>query len=176
MDKCSRPTLPFDQYGLNAFGTAWTSLALGESPALGEYQVTFWTQQRRQRIGTAKLFRIEEYKLPEFEVAVSVAEDAAGHTKAFTLGETVEAKIKASYYFGGPVAGANVEVLVYQKPFYHRWSPPRDYPWLYEQQRQHHYWGGNGSVIKRETLKTDDERCRGGSRWRPTTPTGGSPA
>ena len=46
---------------------------------------------------------------------------------------------------------------MYQKPFHHRWSAPRDYPWLYQDQRGFGYYGGHGSVVKRETLKTDDE-------------------
>ena len=31
--------------------------------------------------------------------------------------------IQADYYFGGPVANASVEVVVYQNPFYHYWYP-----------------------------------------------------
>ena len=143
---------------LNAFGTAWAELVLGESLALGEYQVTFSTTRRSHTIGSATLFRLEEYKLPEFEVLVSMPRDDAGRTRAFRVGDTVQAEIQASYFFGGPVAGANVEVLVYQKPFYHRWSPPRDYPWLYgdRQGSRQSWWGGPGQIIKRETLTTDD--------------------
>ncbi|MCH8886334.1 MAG: hypothetical protein IIC13_07070 [SAR324 cluster bacterium] len=130
----------------------------GESLALGEYQVTFSTTRRSHTIGSATLFRLEEYKLPEFEVLVSMPRDDAGRTRAFRVGDTVQAEIQASYFFGGPVAGANVEVLVYQKPFYHRWSPPRDYPWLYgdRQGSRQSWWGGPGQIIKRETLTTDD--------------------
>ncbi|MHC4413970.1 MAG: alpha-2-macroglobulin family protein [Planctomycetota bacterium] len=140
---------------LNAFGSAWGELSLSESAALGEYQVSFWTKGRRRGIGSATLFRLEEYKLPEFEVSVQTPADAQGRKKAFRLGETVEVTIDANYYFGGPVASANVEVLVYQKPFYHSWMPPRDYPWYYGQRQHHSYWGGPGQIIKRDMLKTD---------------------
>ncbi|MHC4209360.1 MAG: alpha-2-macroglobulin family protein [Planctomycetota bacterium] len=140
---------------LNAFGSAWSDLELGEALALGEYQVTFRTKTDNARIGSATLFRLEEYKLPEFEVAVATPTDDAGQTKAFRLGETVEVDIEATYYFGGPVANANVEVLVYQKPFYHGWMPPREYPWCYSDRANRGWWGGPGQVIKQETLKTD---------------------
>jgi uncharacterized protein YfaS (alpha-2-macroglobulin family)/tetratricopeptide (TPR) repeat protein len=140
---------------LNAFGSAWGELELGESMALGEYQMSFWTKGRRQGIGSSTLFRLEEYKLPEFEVAVSTPTDDAGRKMAYRLGETVEVSIEASYYFGGPVANATAEVLVYQKPFYHWWMPPREYPWCYGERQHPGYWGGPGQIIKRETLKTD---------------------
>src|SRR6185503_7173689 len=56
------------------------------------------------------------------------------------------------------VSDASVEVVVYQNPFYHYWFPRRDYPWYYDDmisQRWRGYYGGQGSVVKRETLKTD---------------------
>jgi uncharacterized protein YfaS (alpha-2-macroglobulin family)/tetratricopeptide (TPR) repeat protein len=156
---------------LNAFGSAWSDLELGESLALGEYQVAFHTKSGNVRIGSAMLFRLEEYKLPEFEVAVSTPTDDSGRNKAFRLGETVEVDIEATYYFGGPVANANVELLVYQKPFYHWWMPPREYPWCYGDRPGRGWWGGPGQVIKQETLKTD-----GGGRavLAFETPVGGS--
>ncbi len=142
---------------LNSFGSAWGSLELAEALPLGEYNIQFWDQGRRNSIGSAKLFRLEEYKLPEFKVSVQTPEDN-GRKKAFRLGEKVEVNIQADYYFGGPVGNASVEVVVYQNPFYHYWYPHHDYAWYYddlEQQRMRGYYGGQGSVVKRETIKTD---------------------
>jgi alpha-2-macroglobulin len=142
---------------LNNFGSAWGSLDLGEQLPLGEYTIQFWDEGRKNGIGNAKLFRLEEYKLPEFKVAVQTPEDN-GRKKAFRLGEKVEVNIQADYYFGGPVSNASVEVVVYQNPFYHYWYPYRDYGWYYddlEQQRMRGYYGGQGQIIKRETIKTD---------------------
>jgi alpha-2-macroglobulin len=141
---------------LNEFGSAWGSLDLTEQLPLGEYHIEFWDQGRKNEIGSATLFRLEEYKLPEFKVAVKTPEED-GKKKSFRLGEKVQVNIQADYYFGGPVANATVEVLVHQNPFYHYWYPHRDYPWYYddfEQQRWRSYYGG-GQVIKRETIKTD---------------------
>jgi alpha-2-macroglobulin len=141
---------------LNAFGSSWGSLELGEQLPLGEYSITFWEGGYKQQIGSAKLFRLEEYKLPEFKVEVKTPEQD-GKKKAFRVGEKVEVEIQADYYFGGPVTNASVEVVVYQLPFYHYWYRPREYAWYYddmEQQRQN-YYGGQGSVVKRETIKTD---------------------
>jgi uncharacterized protein YfaS (alpha-2-macroglobulin family)/tetratricopeptide (TPR) repeat protein len=141
---------------LNAFGSAWGSFELGEQLPLGEYSIQFWEEGYKQQIGSAKLFRLEEYKLPEFKVEVKTPEQD-GKKKAFRVGEKVEVEVQADYYFGGPVTNASVEVVVYQLPFYHYWYPYREYPWYYddmEQQRQN-YYGGQGSVVKRETIKTD---------------------
>lgn len=143
---------------LNAFGSAWSSFELGDQLPLGAYNVQFWDQGRSNNIGSATLFRLEEYKLPEFKVAVKTPE-VDGKKKAFRLGEKVEVNIQADYYFGGPVSSASVEVVVYQKPFYHYWYPQRDYPWYYEEIEQSgryaYNYGGPGQVIKRETIKTD---------------------
>jgi uncharacterized protein YfaS (alpha-2-macroglobulin family) len=142
---------------LNSFGSAWGSLELGEELPLGEYNVQFWDQGRKNSIGNARLFRLEEYKLPEFKVAVQTPEEN-GKKKAFRLGEKVEVNIQADYYFGGPVGNASVEVVVYQNPFYHYWFPYHEYSWYYddlEQQRMRGYYGGQGTIVKRETIKTD---------------------
>jgi alpha-2-macroglobulin len=142
---------------LNAFGSAWGSLELSEQLPLGEYNIQFWDQGRQHGIGIAKLFRLEEYKLPEFKVAVKTPEEG-GKKKSFRLGEKVEVNIQADYYFGGPVSNAAVEVVVYQNPFYHYWYPRRAYSWYYadfEAERGRQYYSGQGQVIKRETIKTD---------------------
>ena len=145
------------QATLNAFGSAWGSLELSQDWPLGEYQIQFWDQGRVNSIGSAQLFRLEEYKLPGFKVEVKTPEEN-GRKKAFRSGEKVEVEIQADYYFGGPVSNASVEVVVYQNPFYHYWFPRRDYPWYYDDlQRQKwlYYGRGRGSEVKRETIKTD---------------------
>jgi alpha-2-macroglobulin len=141
---------------LNAFGSAWGSLEIGEQLPLGQYMIQFWDTGHHNNLGAAQLFRVEEYKLPEFKVAVKTPEQE-GKKKSFRLGEKVEVNIQVDYYFGGPVANASVEVVVYQNTFYHYWYPPRDYPWYYADfdQRGRYYYGGQGSIVKRETVKTD---------------------
>jgi alpha-2-macroglobulin len=150
-----------DKIKLNEFGSAWGSFDLTEKNPLGEYRVTFWDEGRHNEIGNATLFRLEEYKLPEFKVNVQTPEQN-GQKKTFRLGETVEAAIQADYYFGGPVANADVEVLVHQKPFLHFWREPRAYPWFYDDMdsgnspygRWRGYYGGD-QIITNATLKTD---------------------
>ncbi len=148
-----------DKATLNAFGSTWGSLELTESMPLGEYQILFWDEGKKHQIGNATLFRLEEYKLPEFKVTVQTPEEN-GRKKAFRLGEKVEVNVQADYYFGGAVANASVEIIVHQSPFYHYWHHPHEYPWFYEDMtpefQRGRYWGrGQDQIIKRETLKTD---------------------
>ncbi|MFY9609864.1 MAG: alpha-2-macroglobulin family protein [Blastocatellia bacterium] len=139
---------------LNAFGSSFGSVDLADGLPLGQYNVNFWDDGRRNNIGSAVLFRLEEYKLPEFKVNVATPEED-GKKKAFRLGEKVEVNVQADYYFGGAVSNATVEVLVYQSPFYHYWKQPRDYEWYYEDLNPQYRSYGGGQIIKRETLKTD---------------------
>lgn len=156
---------------LNAFGSGWDALTLSATQPLGEYQIHFYSQGRKRSLGGATLFRLEEYKLPEFKVSIQTPEEA-GQKKAFRLGETVEAGIQADYYFGGPVTNASVEVVVYQNPYYSWWRPPYDYPWFYEDMLpRRDTYGGQGQIVKRETLKTD---AQGRASVFFTTPRGSS--
>lgn len=140
---------------LNEFGSAWGSMKLTEGMPLGEYTITFWTARRARTIGSATIFRLEEYKLPEFEVTIRTPEEN-GKKKSFRLGERVEVDIEANYYFGGAVANATVEVIVRQNPYYRWWTTPRDFPWFYgESNLRRPYYGGGGQIVKRETIKTD---------------------
>jgi uncharacterized protein YfaS (alpha-2-macroglobulin family)/tetratricopeptide (TPR) repeat protein len=139
---------------LNAFGSAWAELPLESSMPLGEYRVNFSDGDRH--IGTATLFRLEEYKLPEFRVDVKTTDDKDG-PKAFRLGDTIEVTIEAAYYFGGAVANASVEAVVYQSPYYHHWFRERDYPWYFENDNAYgdSRYRGDGQIVKRAVLITD---------------------
>jgi uncharacterized protein YfaS (alpha-2-macroglobulin family) len=144
---------------LNDFGSAWGKLELTEKMPLGEYRVRFFhkdADQKERSIGGATLFRLEEYKLPEFKVAVETPKED-GRPKIFRLGEKVEVDIQSDYYFGGPVAEAKVEIHVYQKPFHHTHTRPRDFPWFYENMAPgyRNRSGGKGQSVHHEIVKTD---------------------
>ena len=70
-------------------------------------------------------FRVEEYKKPEFEVTVTAPD------KPVMLGEKIEAKVTAKYYFGAPVTNAKVKVKVERTPHNSRWYPAARWDWLY---------------------------------------------
>ena len=135
---------------LNAFGSFWGEVPLTEAMPLGVYNITFHAKGNERDVrGGAQLFRLEEYKLPEFLVKVGTPEG-----KQYRLGDTIEATIDASYYFGGPVANATVEAVVYQQPFHRYWYPWRRYPWYYDSMPVPY---GGGTIVQRQTLTTDAE-------------------
>ncbi|HEX8152702.1 MAG TPA: MG2 domain-containing protein, partial [Thermoanaerobaculia bacterium] len=136
---------------LNEFGSFWSELPLTAQLPLGVYTIQFTTTDKRH-VGAAQLFRLEEYKLPEFRVDVATP---AG--KRYRLGDTIEATIDASYYFGGPVANATVIVLVHESPYYRHWMPWREYDWFFpDDERQATYRHRGPNIIKSETLRTDE--------------------
>lgn len=70
-------------------------------------------------------FRIEEYKKPEFEVTVDAPE------KPVALGEKIEAKITAKYYFGSPVTQGTVKYKIERTTHQQRWYPIAPWDWFY---------------------------------------------
>ncbi|MGZ7081232.1 MAG: alpha-2-macroglobulin, partial [Thermoanaerobaculia bacterium] len=134
---------------LSQFGSFWSELPLSQTMPLGQYTIEFRREERQSAIASAVLFRMEEYKLPEFRVDVRPSDDH-GKKKQFRLGETIEVAIDATYYFGGPVANANVEAVVFSRPFVRYWDGWREYPWYFPTPDY-----GSGQQVKREILKTD---------------------
>ena len=82
---------------------------------LGEYRWSFGNQRAR---GGATLFRFEEYRLPEYKVAVDVPDTG---DDALRLGDSIEVEASAEYYFGGAVSDAKVKLIVREAPW-QRWS------------------------------------------------------
>lgn len=143
---------------LSEYGSGFGSIELKPEWPLGEYTIQFTATSgaAKQIVASATLFRLEEYKLPEFTVTVEPRKDENGKPILYRIGDVVQADIVAEYYFGGPVASADVEVVVNQKPFYHWYQRPRSYPWYYDDSNSRNYYGWyGGETVKRETIKTD---------------------
>lgn len=145
-----------DALALNEFGSAFASLETTPAMTLGEYSVTFEAQDG-STIGGSTLFRLEEYKLPEFEVAVKPA-TKDGKPLLFRVGDVLTADVVANYYFGGPVRDATVEILVKQRPYFHAFPRRGKYAWLYEPDDRGSWWRyGGEQIVQRTTTKTDAE-------------------
>lgn len=150
---------------LSQFGGAWGEFKLEATLPLGEYRIRFGERRQNGDLNPvhseATLFRVEEYKLPEFRVTVATPEEG-GRRKVFRTGDRVEATIAADYYFGGAVAGGRAEVIVSEQPLYRPLFRKLDDAWEEDEARFADYdRGGRGRVIKRETLILDaDGRAR----------------
>jgi len=139
---------------LGPFGGFWADLPLTSVMPLGAYSIRFRKDSKNGDLGQASLFRLEEYKLPEYRVSVSTAGEL-GKRNLYRLGETIEATVEAAYYFGGAVANATVDVRVTTTPYVRRWFPYRAYPWYYgDESASPAYRYGGGQEVLHQTLKT----------------------
>ena len=160
------------QHGADEFGAIEGSFTLGESPALGMYrmQLAIPKNQPARPKGAAGIlpvppggqihtspgvaFRVEEYKKPEFEVTVKAEQPT------YRVGANVKVAIHGEYYFGGPVAGADVEYTVQKRThdFIPYWRGRFD--WLYDgADAMGHRFAPRGArtdLVQRGTLKTDE--------------------
>jgi len=130
---------------LNEYGSYWADLKLTPQMALGPYTIGFLGRNGESR-GSAQLFTLEEYKLPEYTVNVSIPNQ-------YRLGDTVEAVVDAQYYFGGPVANATVLVSV-DRSSYSPWWGVID--WYTPRDSRGYYPGGGNQNVFKQTLKTDE--------------------
>ena len=82
------------------------------------------TKPQRDLIGGGS-FVVEEYRKPEYEVKIEAPD------KPVKLGEKIQAKIIAKYYFGAPVTEAKVHYKVERTKKDNRWYPVARWDWLY---------------------------------------------
>jgi uncharacterized protein YfaS (alpha-2-macroglobulin family)/tetratricopeptide (TPR) repeat protein len=87
-------------------------------------QVKVVPQKQREIIGGGS-FVVEEYRKPEYEVLVEAPE------KPVQLGEKIQIKIAAKYYFGSPVTQGRVHYKVERTKQDQRWFPVARWDWLY---------------------------------------------
>ncbi|HEY0099112.1 MAG TPA: MG2 domain-containing protein, partial [Pyrinomonadaceae bacterium] len=103
---------------LSSRGTFSGEVDIPEDAPLGTYNVTATTAN-----GTASgYFDVQEYKKPEFKVAVSVPQRFA------PTGSQVKFNVSARYFFGSPVTRADVKYYIYRKRYYHYFSNPEADP------------------------------------------------
>ena len=106
------------QVTLDEYGGIEGNLELPTDATLGVYRLDI------KGFGGGS-FRVEEYKKPEFEVTVDAPTDPV------MLGEKIEAKITAKYYFGSPVTNAKVKYKITRTDHTERWYPVGPWDWLY---------------------------------------------
>ncbi len=109
-------------YTADAAGGFDGDFRLPDDAALGDYMLAI---VNRPNIWGGVSFRVEEYKKPEFEVTV------AAPNEPVALGEKFTAKIKATYYFGGPVTQAQVHYTVTRTSYADQWYPVAFWDWCF---------------------------------------------
>ncbi|HEY6249921.1 MAG TPA: MG2 domain-containing protein [Candidatus Angelobacter sp.] len=94
---------------VSSFGTVHADFALPVDAALGYYSISI-NSTSGQTYGMNGGFNVEEYKKPEYQVRVTPDKPRV------LQGESITATIEAKYYFGEPVAGADVKYVVHRSP------------------------------------------------------------
>lgn len=105
------------------FGGCEVEIELPKTTTLGVYSFQVVAQGRH--VPTNLRVRVEEFRKPEFEVKIDSPE------KPVQLGEKIEAKVSARYYFGSPVTNAYVNVKVTRSAYVDQWYPVRPFDWCY---------------------------------------------
>ncbi len=142
----------------NEFGSFSGELTLGDEPPLGFYALQVQTADGR---GAGAQFRVEEYRKPEYRV------DVTFKNAPVLQGEVVEGGVAVNYYFGSPVAEAEVAYEVYRTPYWrphwrYRWSPVE---WEWDDEEAHpsegrggrRLYGAQGEKVLQGAGKTDRE-------------------
>jgi len=86
-----------------SFGSVYGQFQLSDEPMLG----TWHLESEIDGAIARQPLKVEEYRKPEYEVTVSTPQEIYVH------GEAISVTVDAAYYFGQPVASADVELLVY---------------------------------------------------------------
>ena len=146
---------------LSAFGSAFGTFATGSDMPLGQYTLQLFKADSSDLVGSANLFRLEEYKRPEFEVTVQTPKDETGRAAVFILGDEVHAEVKAQTYFGSPVAGAKVEVVIYRSPYHAQPTPRGRFQWFSdtltpEWERHNRFNRWNREEVQRTEIVSDE--------------------
>lgn len=100
---------------LSPAGTFNGEIKLEDGAALGSYVIAIDFDNQTQYF--EQPFQVAAYRPPEFEVTVKPAKSEA------LRGKSLEATINATYFFGGPLAGANVNWNVLAQSY--RFHPPQ---------------------------------------------------
>ena len=76
--------------------------------ALGEYGINVTKGESTLAVTGSAYFFIEQYRKPEYKIEITPSENA------YVNGETAEFKVEAKYFFGAPLANANVSYRFYE--------------------------------------------------------------
>jgi hypothetical protein len=96
---------------VSAMGTLNADIELPVSSALGYYNIEVHAGKGEASGG----FQVEEYKKPEYDVKVTPVK------KRLLQGESISAVIEAKYFYGEPVANAQVKYVVHRSRYWLPW-------------------------------------------------------
>ncbi|MEI6914296.1 MAG: alpha-2-macroglobulin family protein, partial [Armatimonadota bacterium] len=135
----------------SAYGTSSGSWDIPEDTNLGNYSVGVIIGDKGTEKFHSASFAVQEYRKPEYSVAVQIPKPY------YIRGQKIDASVRANYYFGAPVAGAEVTYTVYRSQWYF-WDYADEYEsWFDQGEGEYGYdSGGYGDIVKEGRGVTDD--------------------
>ncbi len=139
-----------DDLPVNDMGTVNGEFTLGDEAALGFYSIE--ADYEGQYFGAG--FQVAEYRKPEFQVTVETDKPE------YVQGDEIRVTAQATYFFGGPVANADVRYSVLSADYFFNyqgkgWWDFTDYD--FSRRRGEDYYGSYGELIAEGTGTTDAE-------------------
>src|SRR5258708_2410100 len=93
------------------FGIASAEFALADEVNLGTYHLHALMGEAEAPTNTAEIaLNVERYVLPKFKVAVEFAGNGKKTKRGYRPGDHVKGTVRANYFFGKPVDGAEISV------------------------------------------------------------------
>jgi len=146
-----------DQFELGEHGTVHGELHLSPEARTGYYYIeaTTGSDDSIQYL-SGQSFQVAAYRTPEFEISVSPLQEQ------YYQGDTVQVRVKAAYFSGGPLANAPVTWRLISDPYYFSWTDPDEEryfsftPYDPEQEEYDPYVGSfNLGLVQEGTGQTD---------------------
>lgn len=132
----------------NQFGSYDGEFTLNEEATTGYYRLISTIEGRPQESG----FKVAEYRKPEYTVEVTTDK------KRYIRGETIGGSVSARYFFGAPVAGAEVSYNIRRSPYWY-YPPEMEEEESYQGEGDYEGDGGEyygyGEVIASGSATTD---------------------
>lgn len=107
-------------------------LLIPNGAPLGQYRVTLDFRESDRTL-YAPLFRMEEYKKPEFTVKMDAPD------KPLRLGQPIPVSVQADYYAGGPVNEGKATITITRTLGADVWTPYWKWSWLYSRESSPYY-------------------------------------
>ncbi len=137
---------------LSPQGSFAVPVELPEDAPLGTYFMRIEHPDARYWGGSnGALFRVEEFRAPE--VRASITLDHA-ENEPILPGDLIEGTVEVEYYSGGALEDAMVELAVSRRPFFPRWQPFIEDPWLYRHGSMP-FAPSHGEEVSRQVVETD---------------------
>jgi hypothetical protein len=135
---------------LSDMGTFEGEFTLSDEAGLGYYYIEARVGQQSDGVG----FQVAEYRVPEFEVDVTVDEDEV------LIGDEVDVAVEASYFFGGAVSDADVVWTLLAQDYAFRADVPGWWDW--SDTSRWNWWQGQdvpgyGNVVADGEGTTDEQ-------------------